>query len=459
MTTNRLEGLFGKLDTPLKRVPYAAAGFSLAILKYVVDAGLIAYGTGVFWRPFDYLDTVHSLLLTRAPHVPYWLTLALMLWLVPFVAIGVFLTMRRALDAGWSPWWSLVFFVPYANYVLMAALCLWPSSDKYALTERGREQPHSNLVTNSVTGVIAGVLFGLLMVGTAVVLKGNYAFGLFIGTPVGMGAVAGYFLSRGYEPEFNEILAVVALMLGCIAGALLLMAFEGLVCIAMAFPFAFVFALFGAMVGREIARGGRAIRRSAASAMILIPVFTLVEPANLTGNTLHEVKSSVVIDAAPGEVWPHVIAFSPMAAPTEWKFRLGLAYPRYAHIEGSGIGAVRYCEFSTGPFVEPITAWEPAKRLAFDVRSSPDPLKELSLYENVEPRHLRGYVRSKRGEFRLIALPGGRTRLEGSTWYELQMAPEAYWSLWVDSTIHDIHDRVLEHIKSEVESTQQLSAK
>jgi hypothetical protein len=107
--------------------------------------------------------------------------------------------------------------------------------------------------------------------------------------------------------------------------------------------------------------------------------------------------------------------------------------------------------FSTGSFVEPITAWEPSRRLAFDVTDSPPPLRELSLYSNVSPPHLDGYVRSQRGEFRLIALPGGRTRLEGSTWYQLQMAPEGYWQVFSDYLIHAIHRRVLTHIKKEAE--------
>ena len=107
--------------------------------------------------------------------------------------------------------------------------------------------------------------------------------------------------------------------------------------------------------------------------------------------------------------------------------------------------------FSTGAFVEPITAWEPGCRLAFDVAASPPPLRELGLYAEVAPPHLDNYLRSRRGEFRLIVLPGNRTRLEGSTWYELEMAPEGYRQLIGDALIHRIHLRVLDHIKREVE--------
>lgn len=190
----------------------------------------------------------------------------------------------------------------------------------------------------------------------------------------------------------------------------------------------------------------------AISALLLLPISVALEPPNATGSVLREVQSSVVINAPPERVWPHVIAFKPIAEPVDFFSRLGIAYPRYARIEGTGVGAVRYCVFSTGAFVEPINEWEPGRRLGFNVASSPDPLRELSLYANLSPPHLHGYLESRRGEFRLIALADGRTRLEGSTWYEIKMAPHTYWQLWSDFLIHRIHHRVLQHIKVEVEA-------
>ena len=64
---------------------------------------------------------------------------------------------------------------------------------------------------------------------------------------------------------------------------------------------------------------------------------------------------------------------------------------------------------------------------------------------NDAPHLTEGWV-SRRGEIRLIALPGGRTRLQGTTWYEMHMAPQLYWGLWSDAFIHGIHRRVLEHV-------------
>jgi uncharacterized membrane protein YhaH (DUF805 family) len=446
------------LRVPVKRSSYLTVGISLAFVKYLGDAALIWIGVHRFWQPTDYLHTVHSLLFTDFPGAPSWLTLALLLWTIPFVWIGISFTLGRVLDAGWSPWICMLFFVPFVEYLLILLLCVWPSSPKYALANPGGQQQTSQRFwPRALGGIAAGLAFGLLMIGITVAFKANYGMALFVGCPFGVGTVTSYFLCREGEASDTQLLQVVLITLGCLAGALLLLAFEGAICLFLAFPLALALAYLGAFLGRNLA-SGRAIPAPPIAAMLLLPLFAFVEPAHLAGHTMHQVNSSVIINASPEKVWPQVIAFAPIPQPQEWMFRLGIAYPQFAHIDGTGVGAVRYCVFSTGPFVEPITAWQPAKRLAFDVTSSPEPMRELSWYHDVHPPHLNGYLRPRHGEFRLVALAGGRTRLEGTTWYEIEMAPEAYWSSWSDLVIHRIHMRVLEHIKAETESVEAASS-
>jgi hypothetical protein len=119
-----------------------------------------------------------------------------------------------------------------------------------------------------------------------------------------------------------------------------------------------------------------------------------------------------------------------------------------ARIEGEGVGAIRRCEFSTGAFVEPITVWDEPRHLAFNVRFQPQPMKELSFYDQVDAPHLDGFFRSVRGEFRLTPIAGGKTLLEGRTWYEMDMQPGWYWQNYGRWFIHKIHLRVLGHIKN-----------
>ena len=79
-------------------------------------------------------------------------------------------------------------------------------------------------------------------------------------------------------------------------------------------------------------------------------------------------------------------------------------------------------------------------------------MQEWSIYSRVTPPHLDGYLASRRGEFRLVALADGRTRLEGRTWYQLRIEPQGYWALFSDYLIHRIHRRVLTHIQHEAEA-------
>jgi hypothetical protein len=151
-------------------------------------------------------------------------------------------------------------------------------------------------------------------------------------------------------------------------------------------------------------------------------------------------------------VWKHVVAFDDITEEPAWYFRGGIAYPLRATIAGTGVGAIRRCEFSTGAFVEPITAWDEPHRLAFDVTSQPPPLRELSIYNKVYAPHIDGYFTSSRGEFRLIPTASGGTRLEGHTWYSVAISPQGYWRVMSEVILHRIHRRVLDQVKREAEA-------
>ena len=104
-----------------------------------------------------------------------------------------------------------------------------------------------------------------------------------------------------------------------------------------------------------------------------------------------------------------------------------------------------------------IIAWDENRLLAFDVVAQPQSMKELSPYKDIHPPHLDNYLVSRKGQFLLSRLPDGKIRLEGTTWYYNKMWPESYWKVWSDYIIHQIHLRVLKHIKSISES--QLSSR
>lgn len=429
-------------ENEVGRRAYVVHGLGLMVAKYTVDASLIGLTTGAFWAPWDYLNPVPLLATRLAEVAPGWLAPLLLAWTLPFLWVGVTLTMRRLIDAGASPWYSLLFFVPFVGYGLMALLAVLPrrASAHSVIPARG---VGAERLPSALVSVCAGVAVGLAMLLLSVIWLESYGFALFMGTPFAVGVVTGYLFCRRYPAtgwETAQVVILAALLSSLVAFTV---GMEGAVCLLMLAPLGLVIAIMGGVVGRAIAlTGGRSLE--GVLVLMVLPAAAVVE-GPIDHAEIREVTSSVEIGAPADVVWESVVAFPELSGPDRWLFRLGIAYPISARIEGSGVGAVRYCVFSTGAFVEPITHWEPGVRLAFDVVESPRPLDELSPYA-VTPPHLDGYLVARRGEFRIEPLSGGGVRLVGTTWYEQRLRPSGYWGIYSDRIIRAIHDRVLQHI-------------
>jgi uncharacterized membrane protein YhaH (DUF805 family) len=427
----------------VNRRRFVLCGLVLAVLKFTIDSFAYRATTGQIWSPLFYLD----------PHLASWFwflpgggKLALVLWTLPFTWIGVSMNARRAADAGLSPWWAVCFLIPFANYLLIVVLCLVPTAARPAVARPppaiGPPRPGPVIVSAALAIFVSTALVAFIVY----VTKG-YGFVLFVAVPFLFGAVLAYVLNRLSPVSGGATVWTVLLSLVAMGTTFVLTALEGAGCVVMMLPIAIPLALLGAGLGRSCALVGRTPARHACIVVLAAPVLAFVEPlARGEDFPLHEVRSSIEIAAPPEVVWSRLIAFGAIPDPPEWMFRLGVACPQGARIEGHGVRATRYCEFTTGPFVEPITTWDAPRRLAFDVAAQPPPMVEWSPYE-IHPPHLDGFLRSRRGEFRLIALPNGGTRLEGSTWYTLDIHPDPYWRLWADFLVRAIHERVLRHVR------------
>lgn len=442
--------LWFTFERSVDRRAYLTSGLALIPLKYAGDVALVWFAAGRVWRPADYVSPVASLVSARLHNAPPALLPALAVWALPFLWIGVSMSMRRALDAGRSAWLALLFFVPGVSYLFMAAMCALPSRPRPA-SPAEPPRPNEDRLPSALLAIAAGAAVGLGMLALSVYGLASYGISLFLGTPFVIGALTAFLFNRRYTASERESQQVVLMTLGCVAGVALLTAAEGALCLLMAAPLGAGIGAMGAVLGRRIALRDHGPAAHALLGVALLPA-AAAAGAHRPASALREVRSAIVVDAPPAAVWRRIIAFPPLPEPSELVFRAGIAYPERAELRGAGVGAVRYCVFSTGPFVEPVTRWEPGRRLSFDVAAQPRPLHEWSPYADVAPPHLDGYFRSRRGEFRLVPLAGGRTRLEGSTWYEMRLEPAAYWVLFGDLLIGRIHGRVLRHIRAVAEA-------
>ena len=451
-------------DGKVGRGKYAAAGLIGVAIKYNLDrliaGSFLGYNQSFFfnyWAPLGKAARLDHLSNNETKFLA-----TLLLFSIPFLWIGVAMTAKRLRDAGQPVWLVVLFFIPVINILFFLALCALPAQEPAVYSE-GAPWPGPGVVAgmiprsalgSAVLAIFLTTVLGLVFLGLGTVVVQAYGWGLFVALPFCLGMFS-VLLHSYHEPrDLKTCLSVALLPIGILGAVLLLVAMEGLICILMAAPFAIVLSTIGGMIGYSIQDRYWGARRRPAMlsiVLLLVPASFGIEHAAALRAPEFVVRTAIEINAPPEKVWNQVVAFAEIPPPKELLFRAGIAYPIRAEISGRGVGAVRHCVFSTGPFVEPIEVWDEPRLLQFGVTANPAPLNELSPYGNIQPPHLHGYFVSEKGQFLLTALPGGRTRLEGTTWYHDTIWPSAYWRLWSDYIIHRIHARVLEHIRAEAE--------
>lgn len=188
-------------------------------------------------------------------------------------------------------------------------------------------------------------------------------------------------------------------------------------------------ALLGVVIGNVALR----LRRASSAVAVLLVGWLVIDTVTFAPTPSH-VTSVIEIDAPPASVWSHVVAFPEIERQTQpLSCLLGYPQPRRAYLEGEGATAIRHCVFDQGEFLEPIEVWLPGKELTFACTG--------------QPTRLQGYLDVTRGQFLLEALPGNRTRITGTTWYDLHCQPAWYFDAICQWLIGDIHDDVLRNIR------------
>ena len=449
------------------RGTYAVVGLVGFALKHNLDR-LVA--TSVFHRPwglFNYWVPLRDVARITALSSGDAMFLETMVVLaLPFVWVGVALTMKRLRSANLPPQLALLFFVPFLNLLFFLLLCLMPARNS-TVTEGQRHWRMGSLFARIVPDNVLGsaaisllltVPVGLVMVLIGVRLLTNYGWGLFVALPFTMGFAAALIYGLRQPRSLGGCVGVACISTALLGLALLALAIEGVFCLIMAMPIALPLAAIGGSFGYLVQRR-RWLQEGTPAflsvLLIFVPGVQWMEHVAAPVPSVYVVRSTIDIQAPPERVWKQVVAFTQIPPPRELMFRAGIAYPMRAEILGSGVGAERHCVFSTGAFVEPIEVWDEPRRLKFSVTSNPAPMEEWTPYSHIQPPHLHGFLVSNGGQFLLTALPNGGTRLEGATWYRHSLWPAAYWKLWSDAIIHQIHLRVLSHIRDGAENMAQ----
>jgi len=254
---------------------YALAGAIGFAIKHNLDR-YIGLRFGFRWGVWSYLDPLSRALQASPLTVTEKKFLAiLLLTAIPFIWIGIAMTLKRLRDAGQPLWLTLLFFAPIVNLFFFALLSVLPSKE----VEAGRVSigaslywPRSRGSSAALAALVAGLL-GVLTTYGDLRFLGSYGLTLFIALPFVMGYLAVWLYSRTQDIYVNktDLLAVVTLSVLIAGAGILAIAIEGAICILMAAPIAWFLAMLGGALGAVIHGGlcSRAASPSALAAMVV----------------------------------------------------------------------------------------------------------------------------------------------------------------------------------------------
>ncbi|HEY2120067.1 MAG TPA: DUF805 domain-containing protein [Candidatus Acidoferrum sp.] len=182
----------------VNRATYALVGVFGVLLKHNLDRLLALKLFHQHWNVLSYfspLGILHNPNALVQDQKKFLLTLALTS--IPFIWIGIGMTLRRLCDAGLDTLLVLLFFVPVVNVLFFVFLCAVPSHEE-ALELRVHQAsflsavlPKSKFGISAFSSFASG-LVGVLLSWASIRLLGNYGWTLFLAIPFFMGFLAAW---------------------------------------------------------------------------------------------------------------------------------------------------------------------------------------------------------------------------------------------------------------------------
>lgn len=431
------------------RVAYLFTGLPLAML---LNALMVVRITPALWD--SQMDIIKRDIAVTPPRQTY-----------DFIVIGVavvallltaWLAYLRAsrVRSDFPGLWALLSCVP----ILGVGVALWlgNASDD---AEDGRSGTADQLAGQLVVPTLLCwvMITGLTALAERKLVPREYqylSFSLLFILPLVTAGIAGFLSARAGRTKGQSVGAAF-LTLTALLTILGFAAMEGVICFVMAAPLVGVLAVVGALLGHWLATlTSRPSIQVQSAAWLLVLLCAAGESFTPPAPLEDVVSSEVIIDATPAQVWAQLKDIRDLPKPTEPLFVLGVAHPVETYVAGNGgVGAARVCRLSTGDMPELISVWKPEQELKFTVLDTPAAMREATFFgRDLDAPHLHGTYTSLEGGFRLEALPGGRTRLIGTSRYLLTIAPATYWNLWTRQIVGQVQLRVMNHVKAKAEA-------
>src|SRR5688572_22550713 len=123
-----LDDFLGRRSGRIGPAAFLGIGVSLFALKFMIDRVVATIGFGRGWSVVNYLIPNETYALPSLPPAERTFYLTMIAVALPFVWIGIVVTLRRLRDAGLPRSLVALFFVPAVNLLFFTALSVLPTA-------------------------------------------------------------------------------------------------------------------------------------------------------------------------------------------------------------------------------------------------------------------------------------------------------------------------------------------
>jgi hypothetical protein len=331
------------------------------------------------------------------------------------------------------------------------------------LNENLNENPHDNLddmpeVRNEpkyewvntkkgwqfVSVIVAAILvFSIL----AILKAGEYGFTLFLTIPFSLALVLSFQEGPKSSGKTLKAWGKAISIITAISIILLVLGLEGVICILMAIGLIILPTFLGCLLGYGLSRAFQERKLS-----VLLMVF-IINPSALTYDVYDTTKIesvaqiSTVVNASVSDVWQILTQKVEFNESSNFFLKSGVSYPLDMEIIQKDSAKFLSCNTNNGKTFFKIDSLIQNQKLQFSATQEILPMRELTMYHDLEAAHLHGYFESDYGTFEIQPINEKQCLLIAKTQYNYAITPAFYWKWWSDYLLNTMHENVLSKVK------------
>jgi hypothetical protein len=236
-------------------------------------------------------------------------------------------------------------------------------------------------------------------------------------------------------------------LISVLSGILLLLGAEGMICVLMAAGLIFLPAIAGGFFGLFLSKTFQEKKLSVLLMIFFINPGVLIYDVSDTTKIESIAQISTIVNAPVSDVWQILTQKVVFNKSANFFLKSGVSYPLDMEIIKKDSANYLSCNTNNGKTLFKIDSLIQNQKLQFSATQEILPMRELTMYQDLEAAHLHGYFESDYGTFEIQPINEKQCLLIAKTQYRYAITPAFYWKWWSDYLLNSMHDNVLTKVK------------